>query len=1464
MPTISKIRFTNVVYENGDKRYNDEIFLFDGQNGAIVLENGGGKTVFIQTALQAIIPHVQVANRKMKDTLRLDEGPAHIAIEWILSEKPRRYGLTCVTLFMTKESLDSLKYVYEYSSENAHSIENLPFVRGKRPADKGEMQDYYNQMDKQQMNAHTFNTIEHYTTHIEENFHIVSSEWESIVKINSGEGDVERFFDDCRTTGQLIDRLLLPNIEDGMAGFESNTFATSFESRLDSFQEYKRFQDKLNEYRKIQTRLDELTQNFERLEQKKTVYVDSKKTAKAYAHYADQEHAKFLSKLKEADLTLDVLQEEKKVLIHREKSLLIAVEQHKLQELEEVLAALQSKTRKAEEKWEAVKLQLAHLRLANQLQQQRVLSSRFERLQVELRNWDKKGESEEALEQFNKVGQQLAGAFKKRKEDLQEELNKKNIELKQMNSSVEQEKETIHNLQKKIETSRLNERGESTMILNLQSEMQQIEKEVLLDQSHLSMEDQQKLWMNEYSQLDGRVIELKDRNKQLKTLSESATKEQEEQQLALEKLRTLFNEKQMQVKGIEKEERELIARLQQVSMVWSNLHSIHDRQESIEQTLQEDIIRQTRQFEMLLTDERSATRLYDDYEQQQRFFADAFLDVQLNRWQNQFSFLKTGMEFRMGLDVEGEIGTDYPFWAMAIITTEKEAPLLRRKLQESQKELQFPVHMLTLDEAASIVQGDRAPYVDWITPAHWTTALDSEAFEQWKVEIQKKAEVAIENRKNFSAELEQLKRLYDAFQQFIQRYPIIYKQELVFEVNELQRKEFKWSQWMISNRKQIAECHQEMEGNRNLIEKLSSEMQGFSLYLGKANDYLQKKRKKLEHEKAKLHYEEEITRFTGQKNRIARYLEDLEGDLKETTRVIQQTEAQLAKEVIDHALYKKVKHEAAMPTDQPIQIILEEYEEWERKVAGFLSERKVVERELESTKDQLEGVLLQIESITLDHPTIIKDIKIFPMNGKAQIRELTTQLPNLEAAEKEARKIEQVKKSKVDRQHGVVEAKQSEVTNPIEFHQALSIENQELQLAWQTWRQDFDSLENDRLHTSGQVDHWQEIKKMLQTDAIIHQFLLEEISEFVLSEKEMLDFSYNANTRITEVLKDLKKSGQTYTEELARIDKERMNYITFCRSTITDSRLQQTAVQGIESKSSYEEVLQYKQLLEKRLHTAEQYAEQHIHSHDKELELFLRHMSTHIYALRNELLTIPKKTAVKIEDGWREIFHISVPEWQENEGKQLLRSHLNWILTQLELDEYHLEEGELDSTKVRKRLEKWLNSRQLLQVVLQNKPIRISCHKVTNDNKISRAAYTWEESNSWSGGEKWSKNMSLFLGLLNYVAEKKQHIQPNMKLHRSVILDNPFGKASSGHVLTPVFFIAEQLGFQIITLTAHAEGKFLRDFFPVVYSCRLRQAVGSERQVMTTKKTIQSAYLRDLKPGILERLNQVEQMQLFE
>src|SRR5690625_7603094 len=113
MPYISKIRLTNVVFEDGSKRFNDEVFLFDGHNGAILLENGGGKTVFIHTVLQAVLPHRDLGERKIKDTLQLDQAPAHIEIKWIVNDKPRRYLVTAASLFLNHHQLQSYRYAFE-------------------------------------------------------------------------------------------------------------------------------------------------------------------------------------------------------------------------------------------------------------------------------------------------------------------------------------------------------------------------------------------------------------------------------------------------------------------------------------------------------------------------------------------------------------------------------------------------------------------------------------------------------------------------------------------------------------------------------------------------------------------------------------------------------------------------------------------------------------------------------------------------------------------------------------------------------------------------------------------------------------------------------------------------------------------------------------------------------------------------------------------------------------------------------------------------------------------------------------------------------------------------------------------------------------------------------------------------------------------------------------------------------
>lgn len=146
---------------------------------------------------------------------------------------------------------------------------------------------------------------------------------------------------------------------------------------------------------------------------------------------------------------------------------------------------------------------------------------------------------------------------------------------------------------------------------------------------------------------------------------------------------------------------------------------------------------------------------------------------------------------------------------------------------------------------------------------------------------------------------------------------------------------------------------------------------------------------------------------------------------------------------------------------------------------------------------------------------------------------------------------------------------------------------------------------------------------------------------------------------------------------------------------------------------------------------------------------------------------------------------------------------------------------------------------------------------------ISSSTFSWEESNKWSGGEKWSKNMALFLGCLNYLSEKRKHIRKTAYCNRVVIADNPFGKASSEHVLDPIFFIAKQLGFQVIALTAHDEGSFIRKYFPVVYSCRFSSSHDQKTKIIQTDKEVQTAFFQEKNPDFLSRLTDYQEIGMF-
>ena len=524
--------------------------------------------------------------------------------------------------------------------------------------------------------------------------------------------------------------------------------------------------------------------------------------------------------------------------------------------------------------------------------------------------------------------------------------------------------------------------------------------------------------------------------------------------------------------------------------------------------------------------------------------------------------------------------------------------------------------------------------------------------------------------------------------------------------------------------------------------------------------------------------------------------------------------------------------------------------------------RSELESAVKNAKQNMERFQREMDQLRKEKNNLNEELE-FPLNGTEKMNELWLKRNEWDFQLNSLKETVGKLTKEHDRLEGSIDAMIKNVDEVIQFDLHLELVRKQLDE-----EKVANKVESEQLNQmSKQLD-----MKIKMINAVVfdlekydpkHLFLDALIKEAILSNEEIMEFTYNGKKKAGELIGELEAGYESLQNERNKVDRAKASYITFCRQEIMDIRMREMAIQGIENKKNYDEVIKYKELLEGRIHTAIKYAEQNIVTHDQQLEQFIIHIHTHIKKIADELKLIPKKTSVKVEDHWKEIYSFHIPEWDEQEGKSDIRAYIHWILEQLDKEGYKDENGHDDTGKIKKNLEKWLQSKQLLQVVMKNQKMKVTCRKVTNDSKVTKGTYSWEQSNVWSGGEKWSKNMTLFLGILNYIAEKRVSFQQNMKRHRTVIVDNPFGKASSDHVLNPVFFIAEQLGFQIIALTAHVEGKFLRDYFPVIYSCRLRNASGSEKQIMTKEKQIQHAYFRDHDPKALERLGEVEQIELF-
>lgn len=1476
MPSISKIRFTNVVYEGGAKRYNDDIFLFDSHNGAILLENGGGKTVFIQTAIQAILPNVELAERKMKETLSLESTSAHIAIEWIINERPRRYGLTAVTLYMAKEGLKSYRYTYEYEEGDKHRLEQLPFVRplldGKvRPANRDEMNEYYLMMKTNYPHkAYTFDTVKNYHQHLEERFKIIASEWKKITVINSSEGGVESYFDGCKTTSQLVDQLLIPTVEEAIAGKGSTDFVQTFEKQREHFKAHKRLRRVIEENKQVEKQIASYVRAFGHLDQAEKNFEEQKINAKALYNFTKKEQEETNIALEKMNSNLEQWQSEQDEWKRKDRSYTLALLDHKKEaayknflEEKETYDLLTAEISEKERRLAQLKVAEVKQKISENEQSQQFLKTQLSLLEKD----DETVELEDRLIENTAL---LKGYFVEEEAKINQNIDQITNQQARKAEEISVSEKVLEESQDQVRDVELTERELISDKKHYEKEMEEIAKSILSNPQKERVEDEFPKWEKEISERDEAIISNKN---YLKKLVDEQKVLQERIPTVEEAYRKAHGEQltyKAQLSSLEEDQQQLLYDLQVLKPQW-HFEMIYTKEETIVNQLEEKVEKLVVEKEDLFYKERLATRFADDYKNNSAFTAGPKLASWKDRWRNQFSYLELGTVFVQqaaeSLDAaESDFYNDYPFWAITLIVSETEVLKLKEKLQSLEAELTHPVYICTDVEARTIIQNKGKGLEDdrKVFPKIWKDNLSSAHFQEWKEQVQQVATVAKEVRLEKERELERWKAMLTKIREFLNKYPYEHYLHLDGKCKEAEAEEASEKRRLHDLTNRNDQINKEVKKYNHSIAEAKEIYDGLNHKTAEARKYFAKKKELDFTLNALTKAQERSTEEKRKLEKAKKQLLSLKKDLQELDEQLKEVKDPLYK-LQGNAYYEEVAEAEPSFSSKAYAVLVSERQMLKNKLDDKQQGREVIEEKLATSQKELKRLSNQLKELEGQYGQV-ESIE-FPAHGEEEKLRLIREISDLKGKRVALQSKVEASRDRWRSAFNEYDLRQSDFLRKYDeiyvFQEELSDVGAQLEIEANKLQERYQFLQKEqaRFRSNGESINKAitELKILDAQFGFLHEF----VEERLLDDEVKQNYSYK---RI-EVISRLKDELAVVQEEVeyrkGQLDHEKTSFIRFCHETIYDIKLRQTCISGIEHKQTYSDVIYWQGKMSDRIHRTVKIAEEDMREHDKQLQQFIAHLHLYLQRIADELRLIPKQTRVKVEDKSKDIYIFTIPDWDEQEGKEELRRHIDWMVQQLERDEFKDEEGKEDESLVRKQIEKWLHTKQLLKNVMKEKDISVKCRKVSNDGKVSGALTSWEKSNAWSGGEKWSKNMTLFLGILNYLAEKRVPLQGSQKRHRTVIVDNPFGKASSDHVLDPVFFIAEQLGFQIIALTAHAEGKFIRKYFPVIYSCRLREAKNGESLIMTKNKEIRTAFFKDHDPEAMTRLGEQEQMALF-
>lgn len=1426
MPKINRIRITNFSYNNNHRHIIDEIFNFyNGENALLSLANGGGKSVLVQAILQPIVPKAKLIGRPISDFFIGKKDPVYIMIEWILDDEAgfllTGIGISPAMNYNPNEEEDNLNlrfytFCHQYKEANKYDIKNLEVTQVKN---NGIIVVGYNdvkkslqsEVSKGRYDISCFNSTKDEQSRYEHElnkYSISRNEWkELMVSINQAEHGVSEVFSKCRSSRQVMEQWVIKYIE--------KVLDKSTEEKISDHQ---KLEEMMAQVATAEVENESFIQEYGEIDKFKDELKKMDEESKAICGLLDNENNKkkelisiyqFFSK-RMLKMAKDEEQMEKDIEVSR-----IGIEHIKLEKtsyeihkLDDEISRLSMELEHIEEKLyemnSFIEKTQYELKLQQGAREYEVIEEKMQEkaeLQQLLENATRN--KDEILKDMNRIKYSLKCFYSKQIEFVKKEINKNNEDFKEASTKKEKIFDQINSISKKVNqlnSSKGRLEAKRDAFISYESKLFKDLDILLLRNPLLGELDQEEI----NSVINGYKIKLKTLESEYKANQINIDRHKKEIKIEKERLLDISQ------KIIEEHENQV------------NNKNIIDQYENKKARIQEIIFKYCNDRFLVFDKEPLIKHLDSKYEEWSHKVTTSDMEINellkmINGINEGISYLPvslakimkeknieiyTGESYLRELSIANrkKIIANNPLLPYGIIVTDKESEIISELLEGV--ELSQLVPIFNHNNKEDFIEEKRVQLLS--NPS--LLKYDQNGLDIYIGKIEKK----IETLKIEKKEAIQVAGDY---------------RDSLNRVNE-----FKWT---VDDEKSIYQKRDEISMRLDKI--LSEETMCYELinqlydeiknYEDKNFEIIEDKKKYKEHSdlfkkyleqnKDYFHNIQELQRTSTEIDELDKVIlklnlerERVNGNIELCKNNMAMRELSLKNLKKEQSQYKNaVADEFINGSEKELKGRLNAYEK------NFSDEIKVKAQNLKNIQKDIDRANENIVRNGL-HISDVRDVVYSEIREKELQKIIDKQIDFTRETDEKINEL----KTEIASRNGEKKSK-----NEMLKGKSILIKS-EIKGDFENRKEKLDTniktLENE-------IDKLIYQKETLMKLNIRIEGKIEGIFTLPYNQNLEIIIDEDIEAKVKSLIEQFTSSMEKTSTSISTFDKNCKGLKNIYADTVSNTVGE--AVKGIYAQidklsRSYddfyyltEHISIYDELLNNTMKLMQTKIDQLKHS-KKDL---IEHAYLEAKNVYDEIPKVVDNSSIEIDKVKKKILDIQYDKIQSDEmAKDRVKEHIIRCLENITKEIKNNEE----ESKIRRNIIKVMSTKELLNVISNLENFKVKAYKM-DINKKNRHMMYWEDlivKNS--GGEKFVAYFSLLVALISYSRKNIHTVEQFKKKEESkvLIMDNPFGPITSGHLLKPMFDIARKYDTQLICFSDIKEGAVINSF-NLVYNIKIRQ-----------------------------------------